>query len=549
MITYLNSLLYIGAALVLLTVYAFAQLPTRTNRAFSIATACMAIWSLAYYVELTGSFEARVFAVRFKYGFTMLMVAALLQLTQLATGRPAWLRGKFWWLVWGPAIFALLLAWTASWHTGFRNNYQLEARQGFDLLVFDRGAFDLPLIIWFNLLALLNLSLLLVASLTTRGALRRKSALMLTALGIPGINNALQFVGVELIPGVNISPWLFMVTGPALFFAAVDLQALDLVAMAHRRIFDLSDKAYVVINEQRQLLDHNDGYFELAGVSPRDVSGAALLALPEPMRQRLIVLQEGVEHAVPMMVTGRTRYFDVVTEILRDADQQVKAWLQVWTDVTQQVEEIEERRLVRQEERLLRDLHDGVGGLMARIAVVAEGAAQQASDADEEVLWRIAGLAREGTAEVRALMNSAERRQLTWPDLVAEVRRYGELLFDPERAVFTCEISGEPSAGAIPLASGLSLYRVCREAMHNIARHAQADRIQLRIAFAAEEAVWELSDNGEGLPDPVVPGRGLGNMRRRMEELDGQFEVLSENGVTVRLRVPLPLKDVMQDEE
>ena len=74
-----------------------------------------------------------------------------------------------------------------------------------------------------------------------------------------------------------------------------------------------------------------------------------------------------------------------------------------------------------------------------------------------------------------------------------------------------------------------SLYRVAQEALANIARHSDADTVDLRLDYTADTVTLRISDNGQGFDVSQPPaGFGLQSMRERIEALPGGiFEVTS----------------------
>lgn len=198
---------------------------------------------------------------------------------------------------------------------------------------------------------------------------------------------------------------------------------------------------------------------------------------------------------------------------------------------------------------MLRDLHDGVGGIMAKVAMLADQATLAKEDGrDGSALRQITGLAREGNMEVRTLMGSIERREFTWPDFLAEMRRYGEILFNSAGIAYELEVQGEPSDDTfLPLVSAMSLQRACREALHNISRHAEATAVMFTMHFSEQELGITLKDNGRGLPANMEPGRGLGHIRRRIKELGGSVTIENREGVLVSMNIPLPLQDLLRE--
>ncbi|HEY6423920.1 MAG TPA: GAF domain-containing sensor histidine kinase [Pseudonocardiaceae bacterium] len=92
-----------------------------------------------------------------------------------------------------------------------------------------------------------------------------------------------------------------------------------------------------------------------------------------------------------------------------------------------------------------------------------------------------------------------------------------------------------------------AVYRIAQEALQNVAKHASAVHVQLRLSVTAGTVLLEVSDDGTGF-DPAVTakrsgpvGYGLPGMQQRAELLGGQLTADSTpgRGTVVRLRVPL----------
>src|SRR4051794_16643653 len=79
---------------------------------------------------------------------------------------------------------------------------------------------------------------------------------------------------------------------------------------------------------------------------------------------------------------------------------------------------------------------------------------------------------------------------------------------------------------------------VCAEALANVAKHARASRIRIRLAEQPDALVLEVADDGIGGADPS--GSGLGGVRRRVEALGGRLSVGGAVGGGTLLRAELP---------
>jgi signal transduction histidine kinase len=90
--------------------------------------------------------------------------------------------------------------------------------------------------------------------------------------------------------------------------------------------------------------------------------------------------------------------------------------------------------------------------------------------------------------------------------------------------------------------SATALFRILQEALTNVARHARATRVTVRLAQEDGNLSLEVRDNGGGIREEQLDGRSLGilGMQERAILLGGEFSIESspENGTTVAVRIP-----------
>ncbi|MFA5073193.1 MAG: HAMP domain-containing protein [Nitrospirota bacterium] len=207
-----------------------------------------------------------------------------------------------------------------------------------------------------------------------------------------------------------------------------------------------------------------------------------------------------------------------------------------------QVEEriAEEQRHIMEKEKLMMDLHDGIGGITTNISILSE-LAQKTTDMDgiKKTLAIIAQLSREGISEIRSFMQSLDSRELRWQVLASEIRKQGTALLEPHQIRFAAETSVEDISEQPGSLLWVNLFRIYKEALTNIIKHARAESVSVQLTVSSEGLLLEIQDNGIGWNDQANQGRGLPNMNKRALEMGGTITVFSPGkGTCIRLAVP-----------
>lgn len=91
------------------------------------------------------------------------------------------------------------------------------------------------------------------------------------------------------------------------------------------------------------------------------------------------------------------------------------------------------------------------------------------------------------------------------------------------------------------------LYHALQEALANIARHAQASRVQVALRRHAATLELCISDNGAGMPASTRLGCGLSGMHERLASAGGRLHIDSRTGGGTTLQLTLPLAPAPDD--
>ena len=197
--------------------------------------------------------------------------------------------------------------------------------------------------------------------------------------------------------------------------------------------------------------------------------------------------------------------------------------------------------LERQRTRIAMDLHDEMGSGLASIGILAGVLSDDDRDPNggrriaQEVAATAEGL---GTA-LSDIVWSLDPRGATLEELAARLAEHGGRLFADD-VQFDTEFPRDWPPRALPLPVLRNVLLIGLEALHNVARHAEAKRVTLSLLPDADGWVMTLCDDGIGLPSEKQEGgrgRGLDAMRRRAAEIGGEITWASHpgEGTTVRL--------------
>ena len=208
------------------------------------------------------------------------------------------------------------------------------------------------------------------------------------------------------------------------------------------------------------------------------------------------------------------------------------------------------REGAKQEERnrLARELHDSVKQQIFAIqtaAATAQVRFVEDRQGAEQALETIRNSAREAMTEMEVMLDQLREAPLENVGLVEGLKRQAEAVG------FQTGAEVDFAAGALPASDGLApgahqaIFRVAQEALANVARHARAKNVRVRLTTWLNRVLLEVHDDGAGFdPEADRRGMGLANMRRRAEEFDGEFELATRpgNGTTIRFSVPYVLE-------
>jgi signal transduction histidine kinase len=213
--------------------------------------------------------------------------------------------------------------------------------------------------------------------------------------------------------------------------------------------------------------------------------------------------------------------------------------------LTGDLQHARERLVTAREEerrRLRRDLHDGLGPQLASFTLTLAAArgfvARDPARADA-ILGELATHVQGAMSDVRRLVYALRPPAL---DDLGLVGALGEQAARYELGGLDVQVEADPQLAPLSAAVEVAAYRICLEALANVARHAGARHCVIRLGLERGLTV-EVVDDGVGIAPGAAAGVGLRSMRERAEELGGSCVVEPAPGGGTHVRAHWPFKE------
>ncbi len=195
--------------------------------------------------------------------------------------------------------------------------------------------------------------------------------------------------------------------------------------------------------------------------------------------------------------------------------------------------------------RIAQEIHDDIGSGLTNIRLLSEIAKAKSNSLPNEniALQKISNSANELIENMNEIIWSINSKNDSLHNLIAYLRSYVVKYFEDYES-YTVQIDIKNNIPNINIDGSFrrSIFLVIKEALHNIVKHAKANKVSFQILYLDPNNLnIVIEDNGIG----IVEGKnlqfsnGIRNMQERIKSLGGNVIVYSKKGVIIHIQMPL----------
>ena len=207
---------------------------------------------------------------------------------------------------------------------------------------------------------------------------------------------------------------------------------------------------------------------------------------------------------------------------------------QLTTEIQLREQTERQRSLEKERARIAQDLHDDLGANLTQIVFLSQRVEAAQQDAQEVDRWfhLIPATAKKTIQSLDEIVWAINPRHDSLESLSNYLTQFAQQHMG--LAQVRCLLDVPMVLPAITLTAEVrhKLLLAAREALQNVATHAAATEVKVSLKLDDENLVITVSDNGRGFDSNRVggEGNGLSNMQRRLEDIGGRIEFVSQPG-------------------
>ena len=192
--------------------------------------------------------------------------------------------------------------------------------------------------------------------------------------------------------------------------------------------------------------------------------------------------------------------------------------------------------------RVAADLHDSLGSTMSSLIYTVNAIdTNHLDDQEQKVYLHLKQMLDTAYNEIRLLSHNLLPEEFEKQGLAEALRHFVRKINQTKTIQFNLSI--DPQLGRLSPKIEFELYSICLELINNILKHAHATQAQINLSAPSPNGELKLviSDNGRGFFDNDSDGKGIKNVKARVESLNGtwQYDSKPNQGTSSTISIPI----------
>ena len=205
----------------------------------------------------------------------------------------------------------------------------------------------------------------------------------------------------------------------------------------------------------------------------------------------------------------------------------------------------QQHMLLRERERIARDIHDDLGANLTRISMLSDMTITDPDLSSDTGLMvgNIAECARKSVTSLDEIVWAINPRHDTLGGLFDYLSHYCHDYLEETDVSLQLELPDEFPTIGISSETRYGILMLVKESLNNVVKHAGACMVRLAVCVSDRWLFVLVEDNGRGFDDTHRPAgaNGLASMAARGRKLAGRIDLQSKPGVGTRISVRIPL--------
>ncbi|HEX3048954.1 MAG TPA: histidine kinase N-terminal 7TM domain-containing protein [Bacillota bacterium] len=404
-----------------------------------------------------------------------------------------------------------------------------------------------------------------------RGDERRQAVILIFAAVTPLFFDLMSYVQFIHLP-YNITPLSLSISLLLFTIATFKYRFLDTVPLALYQVFETIEVATLLLNNEASVIAANLAFEttftghatnsivdfvaflsqsaawshdnEVLFTTIRNGTDTPIfgeLVLEDPIKQVFRVAIHPVYDRRRRNI-GRVVTFTDITSLrrlARELEQKNEQLAEMNRQLVDHLQVVEELAIVKERNRLARDIHDTLGHTLTLLTKIQEAAIGDFESDPQKTLAAVKKtreITRDGLKELRVSINNMMSEKGHSETLDEALNRLVDT-FTNSKVTVVLNVDGKPSA--LPSLSIQTIYKICQEALTNSIKHGNASEIHIMLRFQEAGCSLFIIDNGSGCLK-IHKGHGLSGMEERIRKVHGTivFGSDGEHGFNIHVEIP-----------